>query len=578
MTAKKHRRARRKPSNQGVDADQRFTAENPCPICGGYKQAAPGAGIRCWGYTFEDGTAAVCTREESDTELESGNGWVHRLDGEVGVKVKKRSPSQPTKDDASETRYIYRDETGDALYTVVRGSNKSFRQERANGKRSLDGVRRVPYRLPELIEAVRHNEAIYIVEGEKDVETLVGLGVTATCNSEGAGNWRSEFADHFTGASVVVVADDDEPGMAHARQVRSSLLGRADSVEVVRAASGKDATDHIEAGHSLNEFIPVPARFSPTDLAGHEVEEIEWLFDDVLLAGGYHLIFSKPGTGKTMFSLCLAHQLVRQEKLVVYLDQENGPDVVKSRALAIGFTEEDLRRLVYFPFPTAAAGELGEMVGEVLIHRPALVIVDAKANFLAAADLEEDSAMDVTVWHQNVVQHLQRAGSAVLELDHTGHSNTGRARGSIGKSAVAEAEWSLAVSRPFDLTKTAILTLTRGAKNRRGVLPPEVKFKVGGDGAGGFVFKRVGNPIERKKQAREERLRSDIVKVVADHFDATGEPISQSEIEQLVQGTADKIRKAARSLSDGDDAQLTVTEGERNALLYAPKDADHDPE
>ena len=279
-----------------------------------------------------------------------------------------------------------------------------------------------------------------------------------------------------------------------------------------------------------------------------------------------------------MFSLCLAHQLVKQGKSVVYLDQENGPDVVKSRALAIGYTEEDLRRLVYFPFPTAAEAELDELVSEILTHRPVLVIVDAKANFLAAADLEEDSAMDVTIWHQNVIQPLQRAGSAVLELDRTGHSNTGRARGSIGKSAVAEAEWSLAVSRQFDLTTTATLALTRGAKNRRGVLPPEVKFKVGGDGAGGFIFQRVGNPIELKKQAREERLRSDIVKVVADHFDATGEPISQSEIEQLVGGTAARIRKAARSLAEGDDAQLTVTEGERNARLYAPKDADHDSE
>ena len=49
----------------------------------------------------------------------------------------------------------------------------------------------VPYRLPELLAA--DPRPVYVPEGEKDVDRLRGLGVTATCNPQGAGKWRKEY-------------------------------------------------------------------------------------------------------------------------------------------------------------------------------------------------------------------------------------------------------------------------------------------------------------------------------------------------------------------------------------------------
>jgi putative DNA primase/helicase len=55
------------------------------------------------------------------------------------------------------TAYPYRDELAELLYEVVRYEPKNFRQRRPDGKGgwrwNLDGVRRVPYRLPELLAA-----------------------------------------------------------------------------------------------------------------------------------------------------------------------------------------------------------------------------------------------------------------------------------------------------------------------------------------------------------------------------------------------------------------------------------------
>ena len=64
-----------------------------------------------------------------------------------------------------------------------------------------------------------------MVEGEKDVHALERAGVVATCNPGGAGKWREEYSEVLREAVVVIIADKDKPGQAHARQVMASLKG-----------------------------------------------------------------------------------------------------------------------------------------------------------------------------------------------------------------------------------------------------------------------------------------------------------------------------------------------------------------
>lgn len=158
--------------------------------------------------------------------------------------------------------YHYVDENGYPLYDVVRYEPKTFRQRhRENGSWvwNLNGVARVPYRLPAVLEAVANRRPVWICEGEEDVHALEHLGVTATTNPGGTGNtrlWR-EFAHWLAGAEVVIVADRDQPGMRHARQVREALTGVALTVCIVQAANGKDASDHAGAGLGLQDFVEV---------------------------------------------------------------------------------------------------------------------------------------------------------------------------------------------------------------------------------------------------------------------------------------------------------------------------------
>lgn len=171
--------------------------------------------------------------------------------------------------------YLYRDVDGPVLFGVARCRLKGngcqgFRQWRPDptkrsGRRwSLYGddgelaVRLVPYRLPQVVAAVREERVIWIVEGERDVEALAARAlITATCNPMGAGKWREEFAQYFHGADLTIVADRDKPGRAHAEAVVANLMPVARSIVVVQSAHGKDARDHLEAGGSTGDFLTV---------------------------------------------------------------------------------------------------------------------------------------------------------------------------------------------------------------------------------------------------------------------------------------------------------------------------------
>lgn len=157
--------------------------------------------------------------------------------------------------------FDYRDEHGDLVFQVVRFAPKDFRQRRPAGAGkwvwNLDGVRRVPYRLRETLAAILRGERIFIVEGEKDADRLASAGLAASTNPGGAGKWRSEYGQHFKGARVGILPDNDDPGRRHAEQVARSLHGIAAEVKVI-ALPGlppkSDVSDWLAAGHSLAEL------------------------------------------------------------------------------------------------------------------------------------------------------------------------------------------------------------------------------------------------------------------------------------------------------------------------------------
>ncbi len=152
--------------------------------------------------------------------------------------------------------YDYTDEAGQLLYQAVRMDPKDFRQRKPDGNGgwvwNIQGVRLVPYRLPELLK--RATETVFICEGEKDVHSLESLRLLATCNPMGAGKWRADYSETLRGRSAVILPDNDKPGRAHSAAIASDLLRVGCEVRLVELPRGKDASDWLGAGGTLEEL------------------------------------------------------------------------------------------------------------------------------------------------------------------------------------------------------------------------------------------------------------------------------------------------------------------------------------
>ena len=190
---------------------------------------------------------------------QAGLRWRDLCDGRV-----RGTWSEPTEE------YLYTDKDGRHLFTIWRfghGEGKRFRCYRfADDGRVIRETRTVPrvlYQLPEVLEAVRRGETIYLCEGEKDADAMrAAWGVTATTNPFGATAWakdseRHGYAEMLRHATVVVVQHADATGRKRTRQISLSLAGLAAEVRIVRAAVGNDAYDHLAAGLALEEFVAV---------------------------------------------------------------------------------------------------------------------------------------------------------------------------------------------------------------------------------------------------------------------------------------------------------------------------------
>lgn len=204
------------------------------------------------------------------------------------VPIQYRPPYDwhPVLDGELAGRYAYADATGVTRYEVLRfhvqprhpsHPEKQFLSRRRTPDGGwawgLDGIRLVLYRLPRVLEAARSGGRVYLVEGERDVQALEGVGLVATCNPLGALQWLDCYAEALAGADVVVVPDNDRPGMVHAGQVLESLRGRARSARLLLLPGlcpAEDVGDWLAHGHTVQELDRL-ANAAPADPSTAEI-------------------------------------------------------------------------------------------------------------------------------------------------------------------------------------------------------------------------------------------------------------------------------------------------------------------
>ncbi len=248
------------------------------------------------------------------------------------------------------TAYRYEDVNGGLMYEVHRFDPKYFPQRRphidggwiwglsadeyaqrgkdwyrvnedtpANAKRQhFPECPRVLYRLPEVLAAVAAGHPIYITEGEKDADNLRALGVAATCNSGGAGNWLPEYAQHLTGAHILILPDNDDKGRKHGEVVKTALTGVAASIQVIDLpglGEKGDVSDWLAAGGTLDDLRKLESTeeedpnkptiaqyFSAEAWAEREFPEPVRMLGDVVTNTSRVFLVGSTGLGTILFS------------------------------------------------------------------------------------------------------------------------------------------------------------------------------------------------------------------------------------------------------------------------------------
>jgi predicted P-loop ATPase len=199
-----------------------------------------------------------------DHETQQGGGVVE-LCQMAGLSPNGRDP-----DTSAWVTYDYRDEKNALLFQVVRQPNHKFRQRRPNGADwiwNLKGVRRVIYRLPQLLLA-DVSTPVFICEGEKDADNLARLGFVTTTNPGGAGKWRAEYSAFLAERDCIILPDNDTPGLEHAAVVERLLHEHAHSVRVIRLPGlgpKGDVSDWIAHGGTAEGMIMLVEATRPRD-------------------------------------------------------------------------------------------------------------------------------------------------------------------------------------------------------------------------------------------------------------------------------------------------------------------------
>lgn len=298
---------------------------------------------------------------------------------------------KPQNSEVQTAVYPYYDSNGQLIAEKVRKPGKKFTWRRPDGvggyQYGLGGVQVPLYNLP----AIKNSDYVFLVEGEKDVETMKRLCQPAVSGANGAAKWEDHYAQALQGKKVMIIPDNDQPGRAYAVKAATALKGTAKSVHIMNLAEiwpeipeKADITDYINAkgqtgvAELMNYFDQVPEYIS-----GHEVvtvdggqncpvvpavpkklvksseieaQEKRWLLYPYFQEYKLGLIVGEAGSCKTQFTLKLAafftsgklfwneNPLEERKPLkIIYLSGEDAvDDTLKPRFAAMGGNEENM--------------------------------------------------------------------------------------------------------------------------------------------------------------------------------------------------------------------------------------------
>lgn len=398
-----------------------------------------------------------------------------------------------------EDSYFYSDEHGNIVYVVdkirLENGKKNFRQTPfLDGRRVyrrtdaqgnpiglMEGIKRYPYRLPELL---RSREApVWIVEGEKDVDRLCCLGYVATTNSQGSQATDSiwpQIAEWLRGRDVIIVPDNDAPGLKHARRVGEILAGVANSILYAHCLTrdlpkGGDVSDWLDQNGDASLFSCVPQFTTTLEVPGdteepateepkpEQEERLDatlldladltdadlWVWPNWIPKGQISIVAAPGGIGKTTFCLDLFRRiragltwpdgttidLHRDSKILIIPADYNHAEIkINCRRFGISLDSVFLNTTPKDPHGgclLASPDDYQQLRERIHRIKPLFVVIDTIG---ASTPLNLDSSQDANNVYRPLQEIAVETGTAFICISHTNNSG-----GVLGKRGTDKA-------------------------------------------------------------------------------------------------------------------------------------------
>lgn len=362
--------------------------------------------------------------------------------------------------------YIYRDADGIERYRNVRHSGVGRFYRKPSGVDSL------PYRLPELLKAKADGiERVFVCEGEKDCDNVRGLGFVAVSLKGIKDTW----AEYFTGMHVTIIQDHDKPGTKQAVSIAHILATQAASVRITDLypsepmpnKNGKDVSDWIgerrtagdkddEIAEELSQQMETSKLFEarpagraltvsglnllPLDELLALPEEVhEYIWEDILIRGGFSIISGKPKSGKSTLMRCLAASIKDGRSFL-------GKSTKKGKVLYLCLEERRAEVVDHFRRMDVVGGDLlihagstpenvlAELLEAIEEHQPVFVVIDPMSRVLRARDFNDYAQMSRAF--EPIIDMARTTGAHILCLHHDGKSGRSGGDALLGSTAI----------------------------------------------------------------------------------------------------------------------------------------------
>lgn len=289
---------------------------------------------------------------------------------------------------------------------------------------------------------LKDSQLTLVVEGTRDYISAILCGYSVIALPSARYKLDSELLnDRF----VVFIDDDDGKNSMqelYEGATCDKVLFNHKRFKEITGCDSKDFSDYLYRFDSLEKFkkefegfiyrekdapldwrsklLAIAKPISADDI--RKAENVEWVFDNVLIKRNITTIVGAPNSGKTAFSFAIANTLLRDNKIntLVYFDADNPISYIKDRVNRLRETY-GADRVMYFNGITTSNAEMMEMLKALSEVRDegrsnVLVVVDS-LKFITDGSLNDDKVVAPLYELFKLVR--DRFGASVIVLHHT---------------------------------------------------------------------------------------------------------------------------------------------------------------